>query len=279
MMAVPRQSPADKPDLQLFLTAFAKDDSPAVPQETGLSVLVDKTPAQVKAVRSVKDDPLLFAVLVDISKSAATDANSVKEAAFQVFQHLASAPNEGYLVLFNERVAVSRDPISVAQAKKALDSARFEGGTAVYDAIEATCKQVLSRSGNPTRARRVILLISDGEDNQSHVWRARAEEAALEEGVSVFSLVISVPLSSFPRGRDNGPRGELFLREVSQRTGGVSTDKPLKKAVAFSLAAVDAQWMITLAPTQTADNKLHSIQVKSMQKGVQIYAPTAVQLE
>jgi len=91
--------------------------------------------------------------------------------------------------------------------------------------------------------------------------------------------VISVPLSSFPRGRDNGPRGELFLREVSQRTGGVSTDKPLKKAVAFSLAAVDAQWMITLAPTQTADNKLHSIQVKSMQKGVQIYAPTAVQLE
>ena len=74
-MAVPPQSPPDKPDLQLFLTAFAKDDSPAIPQETGLSVLVDKTPAQVKAVRSVKDDPLLFAVLVDISKSAATAAN------------------------------------------------------------------------------------------------------------------------------------------------------------------------------------------------------------
>jgi len=271
MLATPPQSPRNKPDLQFFLTALAKDGSPAALQETELSVLVDKTPAQVTAVRSAKEEPLLFAVLVDVSKSDETAAYFVTKAAFQLFQHLATTQNEGYLVLFNSKVAVSRDPIPVSQAKKALDSVPFEGGTAVYDAIEETCKQVLSRSGNPTRARRVILLISDGEDNQSHVTRERAEEAALEEGVSVFSLMTS--------GLRDLPRGEKFMREVSQRTGGVSTDKDLKKAVAASLAAVDAQWMITFASTRSADNQLHSIEVNSMQKDVHISAPAAVHLE
>jgi hypothetical protein len=244
----------------------------------GLSVLVDKTPAQVKALHAAKDDPLLFAVLVDISRSNASMADSIKEAALQIFQGLASTQNQGYLVLFNSEVAVSPDYISISQAKQALDSASFqEGGTAVYDAIEQICKKRLSRSGNPAKPRRVILLIADGEDNASHVTPTRAEQAALEEGVSVFSLVIREP---FPI---SGPlprrRGEEFLKEVSQKTGGFSTDKDLKKAVLVSLTAVEAEWMVTFAPVQSADKTLHELTIKCTQKGVHIYAPDAVLLQ
>lgn len=271
LMAVPPQSAPDSAGLQVFLSAFGKSDSPAVLQEAELSVRIDKTVAQVKAVRSAKGEPLLFAVLVDTSKSDASAADSVKEAAFQLFERLARAPNQGYLVLFNHRVAVSRDPISASQAKEALGATIFEGGTAVYDAIEQTCKQELSRSGNPTTPRRVILLISDGEDNSSHVTHIRAEEAALEEGVSVFSLMTKSPLG--------GPRGENFLREISQRTGGLSIDKELKKGVPVLVAGIEAQWMITLIPTQPADKKLHPMQTRCMQKDVHVYAPSDVLLE
>ncbi|MGC1370672.1 MAG: hypothetical protein WA824_00915, partial [Candidatus Sulfotelmatobacter sp.] len=155
VMAVPPQPSPDSAGLQVFLSALGKNDSQAVLQEPDLSVRIDKTIAQVKAVRSALDEPLLFAVLVDVSGSDAAAANSVKEAAFQLFQHLAGAENQGYLVLFNQKVAVSRDPISASQAKKALGSVIFKGGTAVYDAIDPTCKQKLSRSGNPAKPRRV----------------------------------------------------------------------------------------------------------------------------
>jgi Mg-chelatase subunit ChlD len=267
--AVP-QSSQGQADVQFFLTAFAKDGSPAVLQGASLSVLLDKTAAQVKGVRSAKDDQLLFAVLVDVSRSDAASANSIKEAAFELFQGLASAQNQGYLVLFNGRVATSQAPISVSQAKTALDSVTFGGGTALYDAIERTCRQ-LGRSANPTLPRRTIILISDGGDNLSHVNHAKVEQAALEEGISVFSVVTKDPMA--------GPEGEKFLKEISQMTGGFATDKDLKQAVPVSLAAIEAQWAVTVVPTQSGDRKLHSMKTKCSQKDVRISAPTGLFLE
>ena len=258
-------------DAQFFITALAKDRSPAVLQKVNLTVRVDNALAQVKSVRSAKNDPLLFAVLVDVSKSDAPTANSIRQAAFRLFQGLATDTNQGYLVLFDHEVASTQTPISVSAVKKALDSAKFSGGTAVYDAIEMTCRQRLSRSANPAVPRRDILLISDGEDNSSHVTHKQAEQAALEEGVSVFSVVTTGPLG--------GPQGEKFLKEVSQITGGFATDKDLKQAVSLLLAAVNAQSVVTLASTESADGKLHSMQLKCMQKDVHISAPNGVFLK
>ena len=269
VLAAPSQ-PADRPDLQLFLTALGKDDSPPVLDASALSLLIDKTPAQVKAVRAAKDDPLLFAVLVDVSLSDAPRAGAIKEAALQIFQRLASPENQGYLVLFDDVVAASPNPISVSRAKEVLQAANFQQrGTAMYDAIEQTCRQKLSRSGNPAKPRRVIVLISDGGDNASHATSAMAKEAALEEGVSVFSLIIEDPFAPTHRGEES-------LKEISQGTGGLSTDKDLKKAVSVSLMAIDAQSMVTFTPAQAGDNKLHEIKIKCTQKGVHVYPPSDV---
>ena len=252
-----------------FLTAFPEGDAPVVLQEADLTVLVDKNMAQVKQVRSAKNDPLIFAVLVDISKSSAARSNSIKEAAFQLFQGLASAQNQGYLVLFKHRVAMSQVPLSVVEVRQALDLAVFDGGTALYDAIEETCRHKLSRSGNPAWPRRVIVLISDGGENSSNVTHMKAEQAALEEGVSVFSVVM----------KGGGPQDVKFLKEISQRTGGVATDEDLKQSVPFSLAAIQAQWSVTVAPARSGDRKLHSMEVRYAQKGVRVSAPDRLLLE
>lgn len=67
VIAAPAQSSPEKADLQVFLTVFARGDSAAVVQEAELSVLIDGAPAQLKTVRPAKNDPLLFAILVDHS--------------------------------------------------------------------------------------------------------------------------------------------------------------------------------------------------------------------
>lgn len=261
----------DSGDVRFFLTASAKGDSPAVLQETDLSVVVDGAPVQVKGVRPANDEPLLFALLVDISRSDAPDADAVRQAAFELFQRLGMGQNQGFLGFFNHRLAISRTPLPIQQAKQALDAATFTGGTAVYDAVEQTCRQKLNRSGNPDKPRRLILLISDGEDNSSHTTNRGAEEAALEEGVSVFSIVTKSPLG--------GARGQAFMKEIGHRTGGLSTEKDLKQAVAISIAAIETQWEVTLASSRSADRKLHSLQIKCKQKDVHISAPSDVFLE
>jgi hypothetical protein len=96
----------------------------------------------------------------------------------------------------------------------------------------------------------------------------KAEQAALEEGVSVFSTVIKDPMS--------GERGEKFLKEISRMTGGFSTDKSLKQAVSMLLTAIKAQWVVTLHSTQSVDRNLHSMEVKCTQKDVRISAPSGV---
>ena len=272
-IAASPQAASGQSSVQFFLTALAKDKSPVLLQETALSVRVDKAAAQVKSVRSVNDDPLLFAIVVDKSKSDVSRADSIKAAALELFQGLATGQNQGYLVMFNDEVATTQAPVSVAQAKKALDSAAFTGGTAVYDAIEITCRQRLSRSANTSR--RVIFLISDGDDNASRVTRKEAEQSALEEGVSVFSVMTN-PTGTNPT---NGLDGQQVLKEISQKTGGFATDADLRKAVSLLLTTMKAQWAVSLVSTQSADRKLHSIEIKCGQKDVRISAPTSVLIE
>jgi Ca-activated chloride channel homolog len=263
------QSPPDSKSVQVFLTASGKHDSPVTPAQSELSVSVDKQPAQVNTLRAAKSDVLLFAVVVDTSRSDAGAAAFIKKAAFQLFQGLSTGGNQGYLVLFNASVATSSQPLQVSQAQSVLDAAKFGGGTAVYDAIEQTCIQKLSRSGNPDTPRRVILLISDGEDNLSHVTHTAAEETAEQEGVAVFSLITESSLA--------GPQGEHFMKEVSQDTGGraISVKNPTD-GVAPLLTAIEEQWALSFVPAQSLDQKLHSLGIKTSQKDIRISAPTHI---
>ncbi len=261
--------PPDEKSVQVFLTVSDIHDYPATPTQSELSVFVDKQPAKVDTVRAAKNDPLQFAVLVDTSKSEASSVALIKKAALQLFQGLATNGNQGYLVLFNYSAASSRQPLQVSQAQSMLDAAKFEGGTAVYDAIEQTCIRRLSRLGNPDTPRRVILLISDGEDNQSHVPHEVAEEAAEKEGVAVFSLITESLLS--------GRQGQHFLKEVSEVTGGraIGTKNPTD-AVAPLLTAIESQWALNFTPAQSLDKKVHSLGVKTSQKDIRISAPAHI---
>ncbi len=260
---------AEQGSVQVFLTAALKSGSAVALDTSGLSVSVDKQPARVSTLRPAKSDPLLFAVLVDASRSDASTADSVKKVALQLFLSLSKNGNRGYLVLFNHSATISKAPLQVSQVQAVLDAVKFDGGTAVYDAIEQTCNGVLSESGNPGTPRRAILLISDGEDNSSHVTKATAEEAADREGVAIFTLVTRSSLS--------GPEGEHALQEMSRRTGGLAVvGRNLADGIAPLLASIENQWALTLVPAKPLDQKSHSLNVRTSQRDVSISAPAYV---
>jgi len=252
--------------VRVFLNVSAKDGSPVAIEKSQLNVFIDKQPAQVIGLQPAKDEPLTFAVVVDISKSDAGGADALKRAVVQVFQSLSSSQHKGYLVVFNDLLAVSRAPVQAQDVQKMLDGVKFGGGTAVYDAVERICTQELSRTKNPTLPRRAIILISDGEDNASHITRKKAEEIAEEQGVSVFSLQTRSSLA--------GPGGEQFLKDLSHNSGGQYINgKDVTEAVLPAVAAIDGQWALSLTPPQNRDHGLHSLTIKTSQKNIRLSAP------
>jgi Mg-chelatase subunit ChlD len=261
--------PSASPAVQVYLTATGKDNVTAILTQSELSASINKQPAQITSLRSAKEDKLLFAMLIDISTSQSLHAESIKKAAMLLFQSLTTGGNQGHLVLFNEQPLRSQIPLPPPEARKAIDGLKFGGGTALYDAIWITCKKVLSRSGNPDFPRRVIILISDGGDNISHVYHVEAEEIAEKEGVAIFSLATS-----------NDVRGGTHkLKEISNATGGRTIlDKKLEEGVAPLLAAINGQWALNLVSQQAPDQKLHSLSVKTMQRDFSLTAPAKILL-
>jgi len=252
--------------LEVYLTASGKDGSAVMLTQSELSVSVDKQPAQVTALHPAKNDKLLFAVLVDISGSNAPQAAPIRKAAVQLFESLSTGGNQGYLVLFNDLVAASTEPVQASRVAATLNNARFADGTALNNAIEEVCTKKLSRLGNPGSPRRAILLISDGEDDASILTGKRAEEAAEKEGVAIFSLV-------------TGPskRGTQFLREAGQVTGGRAiVPKDIADGVAPLLSALEQQWSLSFLPVQSPDQKFHVLSIKSSQADVQISVPARI---
>jgi len=282
--AKPDQSTVQSPQasgspVKVFLTVSGKRISSAVPTPSELVVSVDKQPASITSLRPAKNDKLLFALLVDVSGSNRSKAGEIKAVALQLFKELSADGNDGFLVTFNAQVQVmmSNSPLQLSQVQAALDAIQFGGGTALNDAIWKTCKHLLSRSGNPGIDRRVIVVITDGDDNYSRANQSEAEQIAQEEGVTIFSLATSSIDPSYTQGITR-------LKEISRSTGGlrISPDDRSVHAddgVLHLIEAVRDQWVMTILPQQVSDQKLHSLSVKSSQKGVHLSAPAQILLQ
>lgn len=259
--------------LTIFLTVSAPDNSPLT--ANSLRVTVDKKPVQALSLRPAQSDKLLFVLLVDTSASQAPYADAIRKTATRIFQQLASEGGVGYLGTFADRLHLGNAPLPGSDIPGALANIQFSGGTALYESI-ATCSRVLSRQAQPDSPRRVILVITDGNDNRSHIASHQAQEAAESEGIAIFSLNTS--------GRDDARTIEQAddqqnLNEISRDTGGAMM-RPLDvdAAVASLLLALHHQWELTIAAPAAHDGKLHPLTVHTSQKHVHLSAPVQIQL-
>ena len=62
------------------------------------------------------------------------------------------------------------------------------GGTAIYDSVALACKERMGPIDRNHPTRRLLVVVSDGEDNMSHVTWEQAGSEALTSGVVLFTL-------------------------------------------------------------------------------------------
>jgi Ca-activated chloride channel family protein len=178
-------------------------------------VLDDKQPqSQVVSFNRETNLPLRVGLLIDASNSV-RDRFKFEQAAAIEFLNQIIRPNfdKAFTIGFDTTPEVTQDFTDNTEAlSKGVRMLRPGGGTAMYDALYYACRDKLAKTRDTGSVRRAIILLTDGEDNQSHVTREEAIEMAQRAEVIVYT--ISTNISGMKT------HGDKVLERIADATGG-----------------------------------------------------------
>jgi VWFA-related protein len=189
---------------------FKKDLKPSE-----LAVYDDgKPPAAVRSFRSETDLPLRVGLVLDASGSITDRFTFEQEAAIRFFhQILRPRTDQAFVLAFDSVPILTQDfTDNPGLLAKGVTRLAAGGGSAVYDAIHLAATKKLMRLRADRPIRRIIILISDGEDNQSRATRPEVIEAARRAEVTIYA--ISTNTSSLVT------RGDRLMEKLAEETGG-----------------------------------------------------------
>ncbi|HYW39987.1 MAG TPA: VWA domain-containing protein [Terriglobales bacterium] len=240
--------------------------------ENDFSIFDDHKPVQsILNFRPETDLPIELGLLVDVSGSVQGRFGFEKEAATGFLQHiLRPGYDRAFVVGFNKESRLTQDftdkvPLLAAGVQRLSNG----GGTALYDAIYKACKEKLLREPSDHPIRKAIVILSDGEDNQSEHTRAQAIEMAQRAEVLVYAISTD----------DSGLilRGDRVLEDLASATGGRAFFPYKMKDITHSFSAIEdelrSQYAVSYKPSDfDADGRYRSIEITALKKDLQVRA-------
>jgi VWFA-related protein len=230
-----------------------------------------KPPQSIVNFRRETDLPLELGLLVDTSGSVHSRFDFEQEAAVSFLQHTLRANfDKAFVMGFSTHSQVTQEfTDNVRLLETGVRSLHNGGGTAMYDAIYRACREKLSKEGTDHPVRRAIIVVSDGEDNQSEVTRAQAMEMAQRAEVIIYAISTD----------DSGLilRGDKALQQLADTTGGRAFFPFKMKDIKNSFAAIEdelrSQYVVSYKPADfDADGRYRSIEINALKKDLQVRA-------
>jgi len=171
-------------------------------------------PKEVKSFESETNLPLRVGLLIDASNSIRDRFLFEQQAATEFMQQtIRPQTDKAFVLAFDEVPTVEQDFTNdLERLAKGIKGIRPGGGTAMWDAVYYACRDKLMKERTDGPVRRAIILVSDGDDNQSRVLRQEAIDMAQRAGVIIYT--ISTNLSNI---HDSGDHN---LQMLSEATGG-----------------------------------------------------------
>jgi VWFA-related protein len=185
-------------------------------ERNDFEVVENKRPQNILEFTAETDLPLRMAILVDTSNSIRDRFRFIQEAAIEfITSVMRPRQDKATVVSFDtsaELVAdLSEDPEVLATSIRGL---RPGGGTALYDAIYYASRDKLGQDQPRHKFRRAMVILSDGDDNQSRVTRDQALEMAQKADVVIYT--ISTNITRIETG------GDKVLKYLASETGGLA---------------------------------------------------------
>jgi VWFA-related protein len=204
--------------------------------------------------------PLHVGLLVDASNSVRDRFKFEQESAIEFLnQTVRTKTDLGFVVGFDATPEVTQDFTNNTEfLSKGVRMLRPGGGTAMYDALYYACRDKLAKQERNGPVRRAIVILSDGDDNQSHVTREEAIEMAQRAEVIIYAISTNVSGSA--------NRGDKILQRIADATGGRAFFPFQVTDVANAFSEIQdelrSQYALGYRPASfSSDGRFHTIEI------------------
>jgi VWFA-related protein len=241
-------------------------------------VIDDRKPAELRSFRSETDLPLQVGLLVDASNSVRDRFKFEQEAAIEFLNAIIRPRyDKAFVVGFDATPEVTQDFTDNTEGlSKGVKMLRAGGGTAMYDALYFACRDKLLKQEQTGPVRRAIILLSDGDDNLSHVTREEAIDMAARAEVIVYT--ISTNISGMK------DKGDKVLERIAEATGGRAFFPFQMRDVSDAFLSIQeelrSQYAVAYKPANFAtDGRYRTIEILAQDRGLKVrtrkgyYAP------
>jgi Ca-activated chloride channel family protein len=204
-------------------------------EKDDFKIFDDNKPQSIRYFSRQTDLPLRIGLLMDTSNSIRDRLKFEQDAAtnflFSVIRH---NRDQAFVMTFDDEPNILQSFTDDAgRLRDEIVKTRAGGGTAVFDAIYVACQKELSHpprppGDQPDVVRRVMVLISDGDDNLSMHTRAEAIEMAQRTSVVIYTISTSTQWiqlsqtdpSKLADRKTHLTDGDKILEDLAQQTGG-----------------------------------------------------------
>ena len=164
-----------------FVTNLGKED---------FEVIEGKKPQVIQEFAAESDLPLRLGILIDTSNSIRGRFKFEQEAAIEFINNVVRTNQDKAMVVgFDTKAELIADLITdTERLTTAIRNLRPGGGTAFYDAVYFACRDKLSQDQPKHKFRRSIIVVTDGDDNQSTYTRDQALEMAQKADVVIYTI-------------------------------------------------------------------------------------------
>ncbi|AXC11687.1 von Willebrand factor, type A [Acidisarcina polymorpha] len=176
-----------------------------------------KAPAQVFSFQQQTNLPLRVGLLIDASTSIRQRFQFEQQAATEfILQTIKPRSDKAFIMGFDVTPDLKQDwTNNLDLLETGINALRPGGGTALYDAVYTACRDKLAdsaRGQEPTR--KALVLVSDGNDNQSRVY--------LDEAIKMCQRAETIVYAISTNTSPSRERGDDVLQKITDSTGGIT---------------------------------------------------------
>jgi VWFA-related protein len=230
-----------------------------------------RAPERVNSFHQQINLPLRVGVLIDASSSIRSRFQFEQQSAIEfLLQVLQARSDRAFVLGFDVTPTVTADWTNDMDAlETGVNGLNPGGGTALYDAVYTACRDKLLPERGPEPFRKAIILISDGDDNQSRVYLPEA----IKECERAETIIYAISTNWTP---SRGP-GDKTLTQLAEETGGEVFFPPSVDDMAASFKSIEqelrSQYALVYTPADfKADGSFRSIYLYCYDRHYQVRA-------
>jgi len=229
-----------------------------------------KAPSRISSFTQQTNLPLRVGIVIDASTSIRSRFQFEQQAATEfLLQAVKSRSDRAFVMGFDSTPTVTQDWTNNLDAlQSGVSKLRPGGGTALYDAVYTACRDKLldiSRGQEPVR--RAMVLVSDGNDNQSRAYIDDAIKMCQRSETIIYAISTNWTPS---RGK-----GDDVLEKMARATGGRAFFPPSVDEMAIGFNSIEeelrSQYALTYTPADfKADGAFRTIYLFALDRRYQV---------